>query len=68
MAAACPNKTENLEHCTCTYDCGKCGVCCECVAYHRAKGQIPGCFFSREGEASWDRSVRKLCKDCGVCR
>ena len=29
----------------------------ECVAYHRAKGQVPGCFFSKAGEASYDRSV-----------
>ena len=67
MAKACPNKEENLKFCTCTYTCDKRGVCCECVAYHRAKGQIPGCFFSKEGEASWDRSVRRLCTDCGVC-
>ena len=66
MAAACPNKEENLKSCTCTYACGKRGVCCECVAYHRAKGQIPGCFFSAEGEAAWDRSAARFCRDCGA--
>lgn len=65
MAAACSNMAENLKCCTCTYDCDKRGLCCACVAYHRAKGQIPGCFFSREAEAGWDRSVGNLCRDCG---
>jgi len=67
MPTNCPSKAENLKFCTCTYACDKRGICCECVAYHRAKGQIPGCFFSTEGEAAWDRSVKSLCKDCGVC-
>jgi hypothetical protein len=65
MADACPNKAENLAFCTCSYACDKRGVCCECVAYHRKKGQIPGCFFTKEGEATWDRSVQHFCKDHG---
>lgn len=67
MAATCPSKTENLKFCTCTYDCDKRGNCCACVMYHRGKGQIPGCFFSKEGEATWNRSVQNLCKDQGIC-
>jgi hypothetical protein len=63
----CPNKEKNLEHCTCTAACGKKGLCCECVAHHRAKGQIPGCFFSKKGEALYDRSIAALARDCGVC-
>ena len=63
MAAACSNKAENLKHCSCTYDCAKRGLCCECIAYHRAKGAIPGCFFSKEGEATWDRSAANFIKD-----
>lgn len=66
MATECPNKQKNLENCTCTYSCGKRGLCCECVAYHRAANQIPGCFFSSSGEASYDRSFSKFCSDrCG---
>lgn len=61
----CLNKEKNLEGCTCTYDCAKRGMCCECVAYHRAKGQIPGCFFSKAGEATYDRSVANFCRSCG---
>jgi hypothetical protein len=65
--STCPNKEKNLEHCTCTYSCGKRGLCCECVAYHRAAGQIPGCFFTKEGEASYDRSIAALARDHGIC-
>lgn len=65
MAGACPNREENLKFCTCTYACDKRGLCCECVAAHRKKGQIPGCFFTEAGEATWDRSVEQLCRDRG---
>jgi hypothetical protein len=67
MSIACSNKEKNLAECTCTYSCAKRGLCCECVAYHRNKGQIPGCFFSKAGEASYDRSVEKLCRDRAAC-
>lgn len=53
----------NRAGCTCTYDCEKRGHCCECVAYHRSLNQIPGCFFSNEGESAWDRSVRRFIED-----
>ena len=67
MAPTCPNKEKNLASCTCTYSCAKKGLCCECVSYHRAKGQIPGCFFSKAGEATYDRSAEIFCRDCGTC-
>jgi hypothetical protein len=52
---------KNKSQCTCTYDgCDKRGRCCECVAYHRDKEQLPGCFFSKEGEKSYDRSFRRF--------
>jgi hypothetical protein len=65
--SACSSKQKNLEHCTCTYPCEKRGNCCECVTYHRSKGQVPGCFFSKKGEATYDRSVAALARDHGVC-
>jgi hypothetical protein len=50
--------------CTCTYPgCSRHGKCCECVAYHRASGEVPGCFFSPEGERTYDRSVEALARD-----
>lgn len=61
--ANCPNKERNMEGCTCTYSCSKRGMCCECVAQHRAAGEIPGCFFSAAGERTYDRSVRAFIRD-----
>lgn len=58
------NKSRNMDNCTCTYEpCPRKGVCCECVAYHRRNGELPGCLFSQAGEAGYDRSVRAFIKD-----
>ena len=54
---------KNRTACACTYDCERRGKCCECVSYHRSKKQVPGCFFSSEGERTYDRSVRKFLDD-----
>jgi len=48
---------KNIKDCTCTYSCSKRGMCCECVAYHRKAGEIPGLLLSKDGEkpttAAW---------------
>jgi hypothetical protein len=59
----CPNQERNAKNCNCTYPCGKKGICCECVAYHRRLGEIPGCLFTDEGEKTWDRSLQALVRD-----
>ncbi len=56
MANEC-NLDKNLEKCTCTFSCDRKGKCCECVAYHRNHGEIPGCFFPRDKEKTGNRSV-----------
>jgi len=54
-------KTVTAKTCTCTYEpCQRKGACCDCVAYHRANGELPGCLFSREAERTYDRSVEKF--------
>lgn len=53
----------NKKPCPCTYSCPRHGKCCECVAYHRGSGEVPGCFFSKEAEATYDRSIRALYND-----
>jgi hypothetical protein len=53
-------KEENAKVCTCTYNCSKRGMCCECVATHRAIGELPGCFFPPDAEKTYDRSIRKF--------
>lgn len=57
-------KETNLKHCACTYtSCGKRGMCCDCVTFHLGRNEIPGCFFSKKGEASYDRSIANFIKD-----
>ncbi len=53
-------KERNLKGCNCTYPCEKKGICCDCIAYHRSRGEFPACFFSKEGEKTYDRSWRAL--------
>lgn len=44
--------------CTCTYSgCPRHGVCCDCISYHHANGELPGCLFTREEEQTYDRRV-----------
>lgn len=59
----CLNKKNNLENCNCSYEpCSRKGVCCECILYHRTKKQIPACFFPKEAEAVYDRSINNFIK------
>ena len=44
------------------HSCSRHGKCCECVAYHRKAGSS-GCFFSKAGEKTYDRSIENLYKD-----
>lgn len=50
-------KEMNKTFCTCTYPCDKHGLCCDCVAYHRKNGEIPGCFFPKNAEKTYNRSI-----------
>ena len=52
------NKCDNKRDCPCTYDCPRHGKCCACMAHHRDHNEgVPGCFFSKEEEATYDRSI-----------
>ncbi|RLG68842.1 MAG: hypothetical protein DRO11_08540 [Methanobacteriota archaeon] len=54
-------KDINLEQCNCTWEpCDKKGVCCECIRYHRRRGELPACYFSEDAEASYDRSIENF--------
>ena len=60
----CPNREKNLKGCPCTYEpCPRKGMCCECIRYHKMRGEAPGCLFSKDGEASYDRSMENLIRD-----
>lgn len=56
----CPNIKKNLKDCNCTYSCDKKGMCCECIRHHRSKGQLPACYFSKDAEKTYDRSIEKF--------
>lgn len=63
---ACHEK-DNLSHCSCTYDpCSRKGRCCECIAYHRGRGELPGCLFPPKVEKSHDRSRISFCQSHGL--
>ncbi|MBT7902815.1 hypothetical protein HN587_03055 [Candidatus Woesearchaeota archaeon] len=53
-------QSENIKDCKCTYSCSRRGKCCECVRNHRKMGELPGCFFSKDAEKSYDRSIEKF--------
>ena len=63
MQMSCENNKSMK--CPCTYSCHRRGKCCDCVAYHLKCGEFPACFFSREAEKSYDRSLSRLIKDRG---
>ena len=55
---------ENLKDCPCTYpQCSRKGKCCDCLKYHLAHNELPACCFSREAEATYDRSIENFIRD-----
>jgi len=52
---------EIAQTCPCTYaDCSKKGKCCECIAFHRGRGELPACYFPPEVEVTYDRSIGRF--------
>lgn len=63
------NTCDNKRPCPCTYDCPNHGKCCACVAHHRDHNEgVPACFFSKEAEATYDRSIENLARDHGLLK
>ena len=59
----CPSQEKNLAQCACTYAaCDKKGICCECLHYHRKRGELPACYFTPEVERTYDRSIARFIK------
>lgn len=52
----------NKTVCTCTYQCGRKGLCCDCVTYHRKAKELPGCFFPAAAERTYDRSYEHFAR------
>gem|GEM_PF-76208 len=56
-------KEQNLKRCTCSYSpCSRKGICCECLHYHLAHRQLPGCCFPASAEATYDRSFEHFAR------
>jgi len=51
---------ENKANCNCTYPCDKKGMCCECINYHRSRGELPACYFTDAVERTYDRSIENF--------
>jgi hypothetical protein len=59
--ADCTKLKANLSRCTCTYTpCSRKGHCCECLQYHQASGELPGCYFPSDVERTYDRSIQRF--------
>ncbi|MBF0406735.1 MAG: hypothetical protein HQM10_05255 [Candidatus Riflebacteria bacterium] len=64
--SSCPNQNKNMKSCNCTYEpCSRKGLCCECISYHRRSGELPACYFSPQGEKTFDRSIDNYLKHRG---
>ena len=49
---------KNKAVCNCTYgSCPRKYKCCECLHYHRKSSELPACFFNKEYEKTYDRSI-----------
>ena len=47
------------KNCPCTYaSCKRKPNCNECIAYHRTRKELPACYFSKEDEKTYDRSIK----------
>ncbi len=62
MSMECKSQ-ETAKTCACTYSsCDRRGMCCDCIAYHLASKQLPGCCFPPEAERTYDRSFEAFAK------
>ena len=53
-------KEINKKNCNCSYPCDRKGVCCECISYHRAREELPACYFDEDAEKTYDRSIENF--------
>ena len=56
------SKETNQSNCNCSYTCSKKGMCCECISYHRGRGELPACYFPDDIEKTYDRSINNFIK------
>lgn len=49
-----------MEMCSCSFQCGRKGICCDCIRNHRAKGHLPACYFPSDEEVKGVRSIENF--------
>jgi len=60
----CKNHAVNMSKCNCTYSpCSRKGTCCECLHYHRERGELPACYFTAQAERTYDRSIASFVRN-----
>jgi len=63
MTIHCLGYERNSSDCACTYPgCERKGNCCECLRYHLANQELPGCAFPKDVERTFDRSFARFVK------
>ncbi|MCX5782642.1 MAG: DUF6485 family protein [Elusimicrobia bacterium] len=64
MAEKNCSKEKNKKKCNCTYEsCPRKGICCECIEYHWfSSKELPACFFTKDAEKTYDRSLENFLK------
>lgn len=63
-------KEENKKMCNCSFSCGKKGMCCDCIKYHKNLGELPACYFPNDVEKTGDRSIEnfiRVFRERGKC-
>jgi len=56
-------KQINLKDCNCSYPgCPRKGICCLCLRYHKAREELPACYFPPDAEKTHDRSIANFIK------
>jgi len=63
-------KDKNISICNCSYPCSRKGICCDCLTYHRSNDELPACYFPKDMERTYDRSVENfisIYRERGVC-
>jgi len=58
----CKKKVNVEQRCSCTFDCSRKGVCCDCLDYHLKSRQLPGCCFPADVEKTGDRSFKAFAR------
>ncbi len=54
----CPRVGINAKYCNCMHtSCSRHGLCCECLHFHRLRGELPACYFTEEEEKTFNRTI-----------